>query len=789
MAEPQWPPRSPHEALISSPSGRRKLRTLHSRTSPSPSPVRKAISTPSFHERTRRLAEPESPLKGHRSDDEENEETLKLQLEAIEKKLKLKRLQQAKVKEQTRPPAEGHVRKVAEDVQRETTQSRLEARKQSRKAETSIQPDVQIPLSPPPRPISESVQRSPRRVLMGIDKGLRAQDVSLRRPSYLKSGSAAPSSQSSRAESRAGPTFHRASSKADSVVSGGPKSYSERIAELRDVEASKEEKQQRLRQTRSKNFEVNQAEISGFKRDTVTFKDVPDRKPREFTRKEVLRSANSDGRGAPASNPSRGNDANQRPGSSTSQDFRSSQASASSIFSANPRSRPTSSSGPEGSSTPSDFESFSSCHLSKRVLPHAFLNRQLTGKKVYLLPDLLREVKSPDYEPPDVEGDWILFGIIASKSDPKNHQNDQINNKDRNRTKFMAITLTDLKWELTLFLFGSAFEKWWKLPDGTLIALLNPPIMPPPQHQTDTGRFSLTLHSADETLLEIGTARDLGWCESKKKDGKLCSQWVDLRHTRFCEFHINIQVQKTKAGRMEVNTMTGGSHAQDTRSSGGRGGARGGKSNFSSGGRGGQSRSADGSRHDRSSGTNYWVSARVPGHGRSTANLIDDDETFGSGGVNKQERFRKQLAEHEKERDIARRLGEMGNGIGGEYLRYRDEEASNRAGSKGPSKAKGETPADAGSLGLIGTVADSIRLSPIKRKRGLGGPMAEPMGWGGAYKKGIPLEKKGEDEERVKKKTRFVTSKGIREAGRESLGNNDLPLAGIGDSDDDLVVI
>ena len=36
---PEWPPRSPHDALLSTPGGRDRLRRLAERTSPSPSPL------------------------------------------------------------------------------------------------------------------------------------------------------------------------------------------------------------------------------------------------------------------------------------------------------------------------------------------------------------------------------------------------------------------------------------------------------------------------------------------------------------------------------------------------------------------------------------------------------------------------------------------------------------------------------------------------------------------------------------------------------------------------------
>ena len=81
-------------------------------------------------------------------------------------------------------------------------------------------------------------------------------------------------------------------------------------------------------------------------------------------------------------------------------------------------------------------------------------------------------------------------------------------------------------------------------------------IMPP--KNKDSGAFSLKLSSSEETVLEIGTASDLGFCKATKRDGKECLQWIDGRKTEFCEFHISLKVDKARKGRMEFNTMVGG---------------------------------------------------------------------------------------------------------------------------------------------------------------------------------------------------------------------------------------
>lgn len=89
--EPNWPPKSPHEALLSSPSGRRGLQSRRDRDSPSPSPIRRLSSVKRPGSRAQ--------ISSSDEDEDEDEETLELQLKAIEARLKLKKLRQAKAKQ------------------------------------------------------------------------------------------------------------------------------------------------------------------------------------------------------------------------------------------------------------------------------------------------------------------------------------------------------------------------------------------------------------------------------------------------------------------------------------------------------------------------------------------------------------------------------------------------------------------------------------------------------------------------------------------------------------------
>lgn len=70
----------------------------------------------------------------------------------------------------------------------------------------------------------------------------------------------------------------------------------------------------------------------------------------------------------------------------------------------------------------------------------------------------------------DIPGDWVIFGIIAEKSSPKNSSNGQ---------KYITFKLSNLASDtVNLFLFSKSFERHWKELPGTVVAVLNPRVMP-----------------------------------------------------------------------------------------------------------------------------------------------------------------------------------------------------------------------------------------------------------------------------------------------------------------------
>ncbi|KAL2414847.1 hypothetical protein ABEF95_016489 [Exophiala dermatitidis] len=781
--EISWPPESPKAALLSSPSGRRRYDAQISR-----SPVKRSATTPNLLDRLRAARKDKELFSTDENMDdnlEEDEETLQLKLAAIEAKLKLKRLQQNKA--------------------RAATAGKDSLRPSSAQASTTVfsdcaseSPKVEVKVSPAKRAQPVAQQRSPSRVLLGIDKGVRGSDISLRRANTTAGATHArgeilsargdrPSSRSSAFSSaRSAVTAKSALGEGNSM-----KTFSERMAEARQRVKTREERRETTSRIRGKGFNLDQAEVEKYKSAAIESRsdEAPKSPVRQlqseaYSREDILNAT--------------------KQGSSSSRRLEKSQANLGSRASP---SRPSSRNAPSEIAHQADaslFEGYSQLHLSSRILPHSFLKRTLASDRftIYRVPDLLREIKSPEFELPDGVCDYVVCGVIASKSSPMDHKtpvpdSSTVGTKDweqqwddgsRNQRRFMVLTLTDLKWTIDLYLFGTALPRYHRLTPGTVVAILNPGIMPPKSGKTDTGAFSLTLSRGDDTVLEIGTARDLGYCKALKKDGKECGSWLDSSKTEICDWHLNAELNKARATRMGVNTGTNGFGGT------GPGSRRFFDKNVRPSNRGLQPQ--DGHRYDRWTGSHYYIAKSntgpAPGAGHAARGRgglgfgLNDDPFIAEGKLtrDRDSRLRKHFAVQEKEREIAEKLGSGTHagfgGAGAEYLRQKAKsraEASAKEASTNIRRPEDNHPSGSNSAvsrtQILGNDAidnsASGTCAVVPRKRTAADVRLSPV-----------------------KKTRFVTSKGIKEAGRESLSVGvaaaSAPDDGSG-SDDDLEII
>ncbi|KAF4945464.1 hypothetical protein FGADI_11966 [Fusarium gaditjirri] len=759
--EAQWPPRSPHEALLSTPRGRERYRQMM--TSPSPSPSKRARNLPSMN----LMAEIEN------DEDDEDEETLQLKLQEIQARLKLKKLQAAKSKK-----SEERVEKL------HTTTSELvistQVPNRSRRATTPTreplarqQSHVEVPASPVRRVQEPSVQTSPSRVLLGIDKGLKARDISLKR---------APSYRDSQTSTEIGQKGYLRRSRSKTTGSGNssfssetrPMSFNERLVSARTDEAARVQRQKDIQKLRSNAFSISQDEMEQYKKKAVEIPDEPLQAP-SFSREEIIGTTKPVGLQRSYTVPNVQAPEKKAP------------APTATALVQKKKTPP----GEVSEEQAAGFEPYSSFHLSKRILPHGVLARHVSGKQVYTIKDILKVVKAPDFSLPDVEQDIVVFGILAKKSEPRAHKPTQKNGKTEDRGKYMVMTLVDLEWELDLFLFNSGFTKYWKLTEGTVIAILNPTIMPPPPGRHDTGKFSLVINSDDDSIIEVGTSRDLGGCQSVKKDGDLCGVWINKKRTHHCEFHSNEAIRKQRSTRMEVNGSSFGARKNSSRELIGWGAEK---------------KKEASKKYDWETRTHWFASRSM-----SAADLIDGKDRTPNDRKERAEFLKRDLEAKEKEREMMKKLGQVGSAAGREYMRQAGSKAalpaagtSTQPSSSAQASEEAYRP-DARSLGLLGKDS-AIHLSPVKRKRPdssqassqagsaiSSGPTA--FGWGSNLKDKLAKMKEGEklrkdEQPPVRKKTRFVTDKGIREAGRESLGDELLDRQiTLDDDDDDLLIV
>ncbi|KAG6016129.1 hypothetical protein E4U43_004174 [Claviceps pusilla] len=806
-SEPQWPPRSPHEALLGTPGGRQRYREMMNRTSPSPSPspIRRssralaAITASPGAGLGIHLAgdDDEKDVEGgeeREEEDEEDEETLQLKLQEIQARLKLKKLQNAKAREQA--SAQRSTETEARSNPGLESPGRRTTRAQTPTADENVRPASQTTTTVPASPVRKlqflQQQTSPSRVYLGIDKGLRAKDISLKRaPSHRRIQSA------TRAVSGGYLNCSRPVHVPTFSSSEGPRppTFNERLALARAQEVERAEQKEKIQRLRTNAFGIGQDEMERYKKQAVEIPDEP-LQARTFTRDEIL------SKGAVPPTPSKLQRSKSLSSLAQRKDAQGAHDSTSSTTSASEKSATESLSSTERGLETTSFEAYSCMHLSKRILPHNVVARHVSSKQILNVKDLLREVKAPDFALPDVEKDVVVFAVLARKSEPRAHK-PTAGQKQEDRGKYMVMTLTDLDFELDLFLFNTGFTRFWKLTEGTVVAILNPNIMPPPPGRQDTGRFSLVINSDEDTILEIGSARDLGFCQSVKKDGEMCGVWVNKKKTHFCEFHSNEAVRKQRATRQEVNSNGFGGWDGRTKYGGGGGKEANKKKNHN---------------FDWETRSQFFAT-----RSHSAADLLDGKDRTALDKKERAEFVKRSLEAKEKEHEMMRKLGQIGNAAGREYmqragLRSASGHQQNKSvSSTAVSQAAECTGNDVMSLGL-GSKDRTIHLSPIKRKRAAessqtsstagstksssttSSSLAPPAraaaaayGWGSNLRDKLSKMKEGEKLHKgepppVRKKTRFVTEKGIREAGRESdFSERQICLAD--DDDDELVII
>ncbi len=247
------------------------------------------------------------------------------------------------------------------------------------------------------------------------------------------------------------------------------------------------------------------------------------------------------------------------------------------------------------------------------------------GRKLISISQFYALASPPNYEFPEDIVDFVIYGIIATKSDART-------TTSNNPSKYCTIQLTDLKRDLLLFLYSQAWEENWKLPIGTLIYLLNPTISPP----RIPSPMSIKATEA-ASIIEIASAADFGVCRSLTVYGSRCTRWINAKITEICEYHVDKGLKKGKNKRME---FAAGTRLFDPEELGER-------------------------RADKARSLGY-----DPEFGSFfTGEQVDKARFDDANSLNNGERLRKEAERRQKEREVLAKLMSSGSGgAGNEYF-------------------------------------------------------------------------------------------------------------------------
>ncbi|KAF8181067.1 hypothetical protein BJ912DRAFT_1044739 [Pholiota molesta] len=239
------------------------------------------------------------------------------------------------------------------------------------------------------------------------------------------------------------------------------------------------------------------------------------------------------------------------------------------------------------------LEPHSGINLISRIIPHEDFSDYLRGR-YYLSPSRLYSAirllpNKQGYDVP-VPGDWITIGVVAERGPikftraPVKIEREEGDESEKRKWKGKGKARQSQKNRernsgdafLTLLLFeadsfevvdhgdGRKPEKVYRggVGEGDVIALLNPKILKPFQRSGDTPHpvnnvLAVTPESAS-SILVIGRSRDLGMCQVRKQDGKVCGSWCDKRLGDVCEYHVQSAVQRRRAARPEFSIGSGG---------------------------------------------------------------------------------------------------------------------------------------------------------------------------------------------------------------------------------------
>jgi hypothetical protein len=171
-----------------------------------------------------------------------------------------------------------------------------------------------------------------------------------------------------------------------------------------------------------------------------------------------------------------------------------------------PRAAPVTTEAPLAPVPTGDIETFSGLRIADRMVPADDLATEMADRKfipLRAMDEVPRDVLSDD------KVDWVTIGVVARKT---------LSKAAVNGSSFLVWSLSDLATtELAVFLFDGAYESHWRALEGSLVAMLNAPLMP----ASEKNKFALKVTKADEIVV-LGRAPDFGICKGMNSSDVRC---------------------------------------------------------------------------------------------------------------------------------------------------------------------------------------------------------------------------------------------------------------------------
>ncbi|TPX35316.1 hypothetical protein SmJEL517_g02319 [Synchytrium microbalum] len=187
-------------------------------------------------------------------------------------------------------------------------------------------------------------------------------------------------------------------------------------------------------------------------------------------------------------------------------------------------------------------EHYSGLRLKNQLVTPSQLASHMNSRRYIQLAKIKSSI---DKHEGDIIGDWVTIALIAEKSSPRTASNGK---------KYCVMKMTDLTpfdasrlGTITVFLFEKSFERHWKEVVGSVVALLNPKLVPP----NDTNHsYALEIDHPDK-FLKIGMSMDFALCRHET-----CKGIINKEAGEYCEFHAIKAYKKSKLHRAEFAAAT-----------------------------------------------------------------------------------------------------------------------------------------------------------------------------------------------------------------------------------------